>query len=269
MSECCQCPKLLIKNLDKSFPVPEKSEPLAVLENITFTVNEGEIIGILGPSGCGKSTLLNIVAGFEFPSYGEIFCCGKPILGPSPERAMVFQSAVLFPWLTVKENIAYGLKRKRLDPQTLIDQVRQYIQLVGLTGFENYYPEQLSGGMQQRVSLARVLTMHPHVLLMDEPFASLDAQTRFNMQKLLLSLWQNLRPTILFVTHDIEEALLLCDVIYIMSKRPGRIIHRIKVPFQKPHSPMLSSSMELLSMKNQIIELLAAEANSDTLRISS
>ena len=217
---------------------------------------EGEIVGIIGPSGCGKSTLLNILAGFDWGETGLATYLGKPLGEPSPERAMVFQSASLFPWLTVRDNIAYGLKRKKSKHKDIRSLTDQYMKLVGLEDFADFYPDQLSGGMQQRVALTRVLILKPKVLLMDEPFASLDAQSRLVMQQLLLTLWQEFRPTILFVTHDIDEALFLADRIYILSKRPGTVLREMKVPMDRPRSLQQVNASACAQLKNEIMHLL-------------
>lgn len=210
----------------------------------------------MGPSGCGKSTLLNIIAGFDKQDQGTVLFRGQPTSMPSPQRGVVFQSGVLFPWLTVKENIAYGLKLKKEDKKTIEKECESYMHLVGLEGFENYYPNQLSGGMQQRVALARVLVLQPSMLLMDEPFGALDAQTRIAMQQLLLSISSHVKPTILFVTHDVEEALILADRIYIMSKLPGKIVQQIEVPFKKPRPITIFSNGEFIKLKSSILKFL-------------
>lgn len=249
---------LSVKDISKCFMEPNDDTLLHVLENMDFEIKEGEFVCILGPSGCGKSTFLNILAGFETADKGNASCCGETIKGPSPERAVVFQSPVLFPWMDVKNNIMYGLKqtgKKKADAQSLS---AEYIKAVGLEGFENYYPSQLSGGMQQRVALARSLILDPKVLLMDEPFAALDAQTRYSMQQLLLRLWENNRQTIVFITHDVEEALLMSDRICIMSKRPGRIIEEIDVPFERPRQISLTGSSEFSRFKSHILGKLLA-----------
>lgn len=263
--------ELIIDKVEKTFPLPSGEGKLKVLEDVSLYVEEGEIIALLGPSGCGKSTLLNIAAGFERPDEGQVLFMGETIEAPSPQRGVVFQSAVLFPWLTVRQNIAYGLKlnkksgfagRKvhekigRKDHKEIDRICSRYIQLVGLEGFENYYPAQLSGGMQQRVSLARVLALSPKMLLMDEPFAALDAQTRIAMQQLLLTISAQLRPTVLFVTHDVEEALILADKVYVMSRLPGKIISEIEVPFQRPRPISIIGSAEFSRIKSEILELL-------------
>ncbi len=255
--------ELIIDKVEKTFPLPSGDGRLKVLEDVSLSVEEGEIIALLGPSGCGKSTLLNIAAGFERPDEGQVLFMGEAIESPSPQRGVVFQSAVLFPWLTVRQNIAYGLKRNkksgfsgRKNHEEIEEICSRYIRLVGLEGFENYYPAQLSGGMQQRVSLARVLALSPKMLLMDEPFAALDAQTRIAMQQLLLTISAQLRPTVLFVTHDVEEALILADKVYVMSRLPGRIISEIEVPFQRPRPISIIGSAEFSKIKSEILELL-------------
>jgi NitT/TauT family transport system ATP-binding protein len=248
--------KISANDINKSFYMPGENISLQVLEKIDFEIQEGEFVSILGPSGCGKSTFLNILAGFENVDCGNALCCGESITGPSPERAVVFQSPVLFPWLDVKENIMYGLKqvgKRKKDAEQLAS---EYLKAVGLEDFGNYYPSQLSGGMQQRVSLIRSLVLGPKVLLMDEPFAALDAQTRYNMQQLLLQLWENNRQTIVFITHDVEEALLLSDRICIMSRRPGSIIEEISVPFERPRTISLAGSEAFSILKSRILSKL-------------
>lgn len=248
--------ELVIEKVGKSYSLPSKTGKLKVLDNISLYVEKGEIIAIVGPSGCGKSTILNIAAGFEKPDIGQVIFNDNPVKEPSPKRGVVFQSSVLFPWLSVKDNIAYGLKLKKEGREEINKKCNKYIQLVGLEGFENYYPNQLSGGMQQRVALARVLILEPRMLLMDEPFASLDSQTRMLMQQFLLSISMQISPTILFVTHDVEEALILADTVYIMSKLPGRIIKKINVPFKRPRSISIIGSSEFTKAKSEILELL-------------
>ncbi len=231
------CPKirgpiLEINSLRKIFHI--KGSSLTVLDGIDFSVNKGEMICILGRSGCGKSTLLKMLAGFLSPSSGEILLNGKPVADPGPDRCVVFQEDTLFPWLTVKENIAFGLKGQTRDKKAFDEEVERFLSLVGLSEFRNYLPREISGGMKQRVALARVLILKPEVLLMDEPFASLDAQTREEMQNFLLSLWENLSHTIIFVTHDVTEAVTLADRILVMSKDPGRIREEIRVDLPRP-----------------------------------
>lgn len=225
-------PILEINSLQKSFHINGSS--ITVLDGINFSVNRGEMICILGRSGCGKSTLLKMLAGFLSPSPGEILLDGNPVADPGPDRCVVFQEDTLFPWLTVKENIAFGLKGRTRDKKAFDEEVERFLSLVGLSEFRNYLPREISGGMKQRVALARVLILKPEVLLMDEPFASLDAQTREEMQNLLLLLWENLSHTIIFVTHDVTEAVTLADRILVMSKDPGRIREEIRVDLPRP-----------------------------------
>lgn len=248
--------ELIIEKVEKSFVLSSGACKLKVLQDFSMDIKKGEIIALLGPSGCGKSTLLNIVAGFEKVDLGKVLFMGQPITAPSPQRGVVFQSGVLFPWLTVKQNIAYGLKLAKEGYEIIEEKCSQYIQLVGLEGFEDYYPNQLSGGMQQRVAIARILVLQPRMLLMDEPFGALDAQTRLAMQQLLLSISIKIKPTILLVTHDVEEALLLADRVYIMTKLPGRILREVEVPFKKPRSISLIGSYEFSNLKNEILKLL-------------
>ena len=205
-----------------------------MLSDVTLQVREGELACIIGRSGCGKSTLLKILAGFLPPSSGKVLLNNQPISGPGPDRCMVFQEDTLFPWLTVRENIAFGLKKRTKGKQAREAEVDRFISLVGLDEFKNYLPHEISGGMKQRVALARVLILKPRVLLMDEPFASLDAQTREEMQHLLLSLWRKMSHTIVFVTHDVDEAAILADRILIMGKDPGTIRYRITVDLPRP-----------------------------------
>ena len=205
-----------------------------VLNNVNLQIRDGELACIIGRSGCGKSTLLKILAGFLPPSSGKVLLNNRPITGPGPDRCMVFQEDTLFPWLTVRENIAFGLKKTTKGRQAREAEVDCFIALVGLDEFENYLPHEISGGMKQRVALARVLILKPRVLLMDEPFASLDAQTREEMQQLLLSLWKKMSYTIVFVTHDVDEAVILGDRILLMNKDPGTIRCSISVDLPRP-----------------------------------
>jgi NitT/TauT family transport system ATP-binding protein len=214
--------------------VSAKGEPLLALHDVNFHVANHEFFSIVGPSGCGKTTLLNILAGFEQPTRGEACIDADRITRPGWERAVVFQEYALFPWYTVIENVRYGLRRKRLSEAEQIHLVKHYIGLVGLTGFETRYPCELSGGMRQRVSIARALAVNPLLLLMDEPFASLDIQTREYMQDELLKIWQRERPTVIFITHSIDEAIKLSDRVAIMTPRPGRIAEIKTVDTSRP-----------------------------------
>ena len=223
---------LEIRNLGKIFHVD--TGYLTVLKNISFSVEKGEFICIIGRSGCGKTTLLNILAGFLLPSSGRILLNGRPILRPGPDRCVVFQDHTLFPWLTVRENIAFGMRGRGLSKRKIREEIERYLSLMGLGEFGEYLPTEISGGMKQRVALARVLILNPEILLMDEPFASLDAQTREEMQALLLSLRESFSNTILFVTHDVQEALNLSDRILLMDRAPGRIREDIPVTLPRP-----------------------------------
>lgn len=214
-----------------------KSEPLLALHDVNFQVEQNEFFSIVGPSGCGKTTLLNLLAGFEQPTRGELKVGGRLITAPGWERAVVFQEYALFPWYTVSQNIRYGLKRKRLPEKEQNRLFEHYIGLVGLRGFESRYPRELSGGMRQRVSIARALAVNPAILLMDEPFASLDVQTREYMQDELLKIWQREPKTVIFVTHSIDEAIKLSDRIAIMAPRPGRVEEIKVVEFPRPRDP--------------------------------
>ncbi len=217
----------------KTFP---GKVPVCALDDITLEIKDGEFVALLGPSGCGKSTLLNLLAGFETRSTGEIKFDGASVEKPGPDRGVVFQEASLFPWLNVWDNITFGPRVQGLKRDEYESKARAMLKLVGLEAFADALPAQLSGGMRQRVGIARVLVMSPRALLMDEPFGALDAQTRLAMQQLLLDVWQTLGTTVLFVTHDIDEAILLADRICMMSARPGKITREITVNLPRPRS---------------------------------
>ncbi len=214
-----------------------RGEPLLALHDVTFTVERNEFFSIVGPSGCGKTTLLNLIGGFERPTRGELRIGERLIEAPGADRAVVFQEYALFPWYTVEQNVRYGLKRKRLPEAEQKERAEHYIALVGLRGFERRYPRELSGGMRQRVSIARALAVIPTILLMDEPFASLDVQTREYMQDELLKIWQREPKTVIFVTHGIDEALKLSDRIAVMTARPGRVQQIKTVGVERPREP--------------------------------
>ncbi|HEX6411872.1 MAG TPA: ABC transporter ATP-binding protein, partial [Burkholderiales bacterium] len=230
------------------------------LEEIDLTVAEREFVAILGPSGCGKSTLLNMVAGFDLPTRGSVKVAGEEILAPAPTRGVVFQEPALFPWLTVMDNVVFGPKTRGQSAADYRARAAQIIEAVGLSGFEASYPAELSGGMRQRVGIARVLIMEPKVLLMDEPFGSLDAQTRTLMQELLLALWERHHQTVLFITHDIEEAVLLADRVCVMTARPGRIKKSIDVGMPRPRSIELTTSPEFNALRREVLELIREES---------
>ena len=230
------------------------------LEDITLTVAEREFLAILGPSGCGKSTLLNMVAGFDQPTRGSVRVDGEEITEPSPRRGVVFQEPALFPWFSVMENVSFGPKTQRQSAADYRRRATQILEQVGLRGFETSYPAELSGGMRQRVGIARVLIMQPQVLLMDEPFGSLDAQTRMLMQELLLQVWERHHQTVLFITHDIEEALLLADRVCVMTARPGRIKKSIDVRIPRPRAIEVTTSPEFNMLRREVLALIREES---------
>jgi NitT/TauT family transport system ATP-binding protein len=247
-----------IRGVHKEFVKGERR--VLALQDIDLTVAKHEFVAILGPSGCGKSTLLNMVAGFDRPTRGSVKVEGEEIVEPSPRRCVVFQEPALFPWLTVMDNVVFGPKNRRQPAADYRPRAAQIIEQVGLRGFEASYPAELSGGMRQRVGIARVLIMEPNVLLMDEPFGSLDAQTRTLMQELLLALWERHHQTVLFITHDIEEALLLADRVCVMTARPGRIKKSIPVPMPRPRSIELTTSPEFNVLRREVLDLIREES---------
>jgi len=225
--------RLEIKELGKSFNGDHRQR-VDALANVTLQVDSGDLVSIVGPSGCGKTTLLEIIAGLQDRTDGQIFVDGTPVEESKANRAIVFQQYALFPWLTVRKNIEYGPKIRGVGARERRTKSREFIDMVGLAGFENYYPHELSGGMQQRVAIARALANDPDILLLDEPFAALDAQTKEKCQQELLSVWEQTRITILFVTHDIGEALFLSDQVFLMSCRPGTIKEHVEVAMERP-----------------------------------
>ena len=238
----------------------KRGRRVEALRAIDFAVDANEFAAILGPSGCGKSTLLNMVAGFDRPTRGEVLVNDVPVERPDPRRAVVFQEPALFPWYTVLDNVTFGPKTRGLRPPDYAPKVEALLEQVGLTGFASHYPAELSGGMKQRVGIARVLVMEPEVLLMDEPFGSLDAQTRLVMQELLLSVWERHHQTVLFVTHDVEEALLLADSVSVMTARPGRIKKRIAVELPRPRALELTTSPVFNDLKREVFALIREES---------
>ncbi|WP_128931049.1 ABC transporter ATP-binding protein [Bradyrhizobium zhanjiangense] len=224
--------------------------------DLDFTIAPAELVCILGPSGCGKSTLLGALAGHLQVTQGQVTVDDQPILGPNPERGIVFQQHTLFPWKRVRDNVAFGPKMRGIGRAERRRAADDILRLVGLEGFERFYPSQLSGGMQQRVEIARVLINQPRVLLMDEPFGALDAQTRSRMQEVLLDIWTKIPTTTVFVTHDIEEGLFLADRIIVMSARPGRVIDDIRLPFGRPRQSELVTEGEFVRLKRHVLHLL-------------
>ncbi|HXU34515.1 MAG TPA: ABC transporter ATP-binding protein [Thermoanaerobaculia bacterium] len=235
MSESPAQPKIEIRGLNLQFPGKSRGSTVDVLRGIDLAVADGEFVCLVGPSGCGKTTLLNVVGGFLPPTSGKVEIDGEAVSAPDPRRVFIFQENGVFPWLTVEENIGFGLGKKPEAERRAI--VRQYIEIMRLSGFERSYPRELSGGMKQRVELARALATEPDVLYMDEPFGALDYLTRLRLRAELIQLWQRIDPTILFVTHDVEEAVQLADRIVVMEQRPSRIREVVPVPLPRPRDP--------------------------------
>ena len=230
--------------------------PVAALEGVNFHVHRREFVTVIGPSGCGKSTLIRILAGLESASTGEVLLAGHPVDTPGPDRGMVFQGYTLFPWLTVKKNVTFGLRNQGLDDAEASREALEWIQLVGLEKFADVYPDELSGGMKQRVAIARALAAKPRILLMDEPFGALDAQTRSKMQSYLLEIWRHIDITILFITHDLDEAIYLADRILVLDANPGRVNEVIEVPVPRPRYPAQFLQPEFLSARQRLDELI-------------
>ncbi len=250
--------RLRVEGLSKRFR--SHGVEVTALEGIHMEIRDQEFATILGPSGCGKSTLLRILAGLSRPTAGVARLDGRVIEGPGKDRGMVFQNYTLFPWLTVMENIQFGLRlsgRERTDCEAV---ARGFVQKIGLSGFERAYPRSLSGGMKQRVAIARALANDPNILLLDEPFGALDTQTRSLMQELLLQIWEELHKTILFVTHDVEEAVFLSDRIFVMTARPGRIKAVLEVPLARPRDYQVKASSEFLRIKTEVSRLIREES---------
>ena len=251
-------PQIVIDRVSHVYRPPRGREVTA-LDNVSLDIGEREFVALLGPSGCGKSTLLYLVGGFLPVEQGTIRVEGKPVAGPGPDRGVVFQHFALFPWKTVLQNVLYGLEKQGIPRDERVRRAREFIDLVGLDGFEDSYPSQLSGGMKQRAAIARTLAIDPHILLMDEPFGALDAQTRSLMQAELLNLWQRSRKTVIFVTHDVHEAVFLAERIAVMSARPGHIKEIVETSFDK-NDPGLSRSPAFVEMVDHVWNLVRGEA---------
>lgn len=245
---------LEVQGLEKRFETP-KGEVTA-LTGIDFKVHKREFVCVIGPSGCGKSTLIRILAGLETPSEGKMLLNGNEVSGPGPDRGMVFQGYTLFPWLSVKQNVMFGLLRQGHSRATAEEDAMQWIDLVGLSRFADSWPHQLSGGMKQRVAIARALANQPKILLMDEPFGALDAQTRAKMQAHLMEIWKNIDVTVLFITHDLDEAIYLADRILVLKANPGEVQEVIEVPVPQPRSPDQFLSDEFLATRQRLDELI-------------
>jgi NitT/TauT family transport system ATP-binding protein len=268
--------KISVENVSRTF-VNSQGAQIQALRDINFEVEDvyspdgrdvGEFRVLLGPSGCGKSTILRIIAGLDHPTTGRVLVNGAPVTGPGSDRGMVFQKYTSFPWLTVEANVAYGLKLKGAPEAEIKRTVAHLIQAVGLNGFEKSYPDTLSGGMQQRVAIARTLAVRPQVVLMDEPFGALDAQTRSDMQNLLLDIWEQSASTVLFVTHDVEEGIYLGDRLFILSARPGTIVEDVPVPFGRPRDPAIKQSKEFQDLVHYVLACLRRAPGNGQVRVS-
>jgi len=243
-----------VRDLSKTFQSAQG--PHTALDRVSFQVHRREFMCVLGASGCGKSTLIRIVAGLETATSGEILLDGRPVSGPGPDRGMVFQGYTLFPWLTVKKNVMFGLRMRGEGTDVAEREARQWIDIVGLSRFENAYPHQLSGGMKQRVAIARALANRPRILLMDEPFAALDAQTRAQMQAYLLEVWRNIDVTILFITHDLDEAVYLSDRILVLGTHPGHVEELMENPVPRPRDRGQFTSPPFLAAYGRLASLI-------------
>ena len=243
-----------IKNINKSFDGRGKN--LSVLEDINLTVNDGELICLLGPSGCGKTTLLRLIAGLDQPTSGEIIANGELVEKPSGDRAVIFQQYSLFPWLTVLKNVTFGLEISGGSKEENIQAAERYLKSVGLLEFKDSYPHELSGGMKQRVAIIRSLLNHSPILLMDEPFSALDMQNRHKLQEQLIGVWKRFENTIVFVTHDVDEAVYLADKIVLLDKNPGKIAEIIEVDLERPRK---RDSQEFLKIQESIVDKLDME----------
>ena len=252
--------KLVIDHVSKQYRLDREAREVPALVDVSLSVGDGEFMAIVGPSGCGKTSLMSIVAGLLPYDSGTVSIDGNPIKGPGVDRAVVFQHASLLPWRTVTGNIRYGMElQRRFDGPTMKERTEYFTKLVGLDGFERHYPSELSGGMQQRTNLARALAADPAVLLMDEPFAALDAQTREFMQSELLKIWSQTRKTVLFITHQINEAVYLADRVAVMSSRPGRLKGLFTIPFGRPRTLSLKRDPKFLEIEDQIWKLIEEE----------
>jgi NitT/TauT family transport system ATP-binding protein len=251
-------PRLQVDNVSLRYQSPSGGT-FTALEQVSFEVPDQQFAVLVGPSGCGKSSLLYLTAGLAEPTEGEIYVGGERVEGPGADRGMVFQGYTLFPWLTVRQNIEFGLKRRKMPAAQRKEIVDYYLNEVGLTQFADNFSKQLSGGMMQRVAIARALANDPQILLMDEPFGALDSQTRLQMQQLLLRVWGHSKKTVLFVTHDIDEAILLGDRVYVMGARPGRIKQILDVPIERPRTLDMVMERSFIDMKREIFGLLHDE----------
>jgi NitT/TauT family transport system ATP-binding protein len=254
-------PHIRLEGLTIAYDKPREGGTFTAVADLDLDVPRGTFVTIVGPSGCGKSSVLLAIAGLTAPSAGHVLVDGQPVTGPGRDRAMVFQEFALMPWRTVLDNVRFGLELQRWSGEDLTGRARRYVQLVGLSGFEEYRPHQLSGGMRQRVGIARALAVNPQILLLDEPFGALDAQTRESMGDELLRIWEQDKKTALFVTHGIDEAVFLGDTVVVMSKGPGRIKDAIAIDLPRPRSIDVMDSPRFVEYRRRIRALLAAEVS--------
>ncbi len=247
-----------IKKVTKKFQI--KKQSIQALEEVNVQIMKNQFVALLGTSGCGKSTLLRMLCGLDSPTTGKILFKGNPIFGPDVTRGMIFQGCTLFPWMTIIENVAYGLKEGGKPKTERLELALKYIDDIGLTGFEKVYPKELSGGMRQRVALARALANNPDVLLMDEPFGALDAQTRGNMQDLTLQLWEKYPKTVVMVTHDVEEAVLMADSVIVMNAHPGSVKEIIDIDIPRPRNAKVKRTPGFIGIKRHATQLILEES---------
>jgi NitT/TauT family transport system ATP-binding protein len=250
-------PRLQIRDARKTF---EGKKPVEALGGVSMSLAANEFVSLVGTSGCGKSTLLSIVAGLAEPTAGDVLVDGLPIDGPGRDRGVVFQTYTLFPWLTARENVAFALRGEKMSAKQRREVADEHLSLVGLESFADAHPRQLSGGMKQRVAIARALSYKPSILLMDEPFGALDAQTRLLMQELLTRVWESHRLTVLFVTHDVEEAVYLSDRVFVMTNRPGRLKDEVRIDLPRPRTIELQETSEFLELRRSILASIREES---------
>jgi NitT/TauT family transport system ATP-binding protein len=264
-------PIVELKDASKRFPDPHNGRPLVAVENINLVIPDeeaGEFVALLGPSGCGKSTILNLISGLLAPDAGEVRVLGQPVRGPNPHTVSVPQAYTCFPWLRVLGNVEFGLAVQGKSKTERTKLATEYLEKVGLGDRLNAYPKELSGGMQQRVAIARTLAVKPPIVLMDEPFGALDAQTRAEMQQMLLQLWAEEKNLIVFITHDITEALLLADRVIVFSPRPAQIIHDLRVPFPRPRAATITHDAQFINLSEALLQLLKRTPTGGQVRVS-
>jgi len=252
--------RIVLTNVSKTFVPKRGGRPVLAVDNVSLEIADKSFVCLVGTSGCGKSTLLNLIAGLETPDKGDVSMDGRRIAQPGPDRGMVFQENALFPWLTVLANVCYGPRQRGLESNRYLPEARAILKQVGLSRFADSYPNELSGGMRQRVAIARALVNKPAVLLLDEPFGALDAQTRALMQEMLLDVWEREHRTVVFVTHDVDEAVFMADRVVVMSRRPGRILADIPVTLERPRAYDVLTTPAFAAIKREVLHLVRQEA---------